>query len=141
MAGHVVLPGSGREMAPGYTVKLEQDAGGAIAVFEADHPPGSPGPPRHTHRSYDEAFYVLSGTMAFDIDGELRECSAGTFVWVPHGATHAFHNPTDEPATVLVVVTAAAIPLVESFLALARGGPPDPDEARALMARYDTVLG
>ncbi|MDD7940296.1 cupin domain-containing protein [Actinomycetospora lutea] len=140
MAGNVVFPGSGRAMAPGYEVKLEKGVGGGIAVFEAEHAPGSPGPPRHTHISYDEAFYVLTGTMSFDIDGDHVDCPAGSFVWIPHGAAHAFHNPTTSPASVLVVVTAEAITLVEEFLALATDGPPDIAVARELLARYDTVL-
>jgi len=141
MVGNFVPPGSGRGMAPGYKVKLEKGAGGDIAVFEAEHPPGAPGPPRHMHRSYDEGFYVLNGTMSFSIDNDRFESPAGSFVWIPRGAAHSFQNTSERPATLLVIVTAEAITLVEEFLALARDGPPDPDEARALLAQYDTVLG
>ena len=140
MVGNFVPPGSGRAMAPGYKVKLENGAGGDIAVFEAEHPPGAPGPPRHMHRSYDEGFYVLNGTMSFSVDNDRFESPAGSFVWIPRGAAHSFHNTSERPATLLVIVTAEAITLVEEFLTLARNGPPEPDEARALLAQYDTVL-
>lgn len=47
------------------------------------------GPPPHSH-DWDEAFYVISGTVNFQCGGEHHVCPAGTFVHVPRNTVHAF---------------------------------------------------
>ena len=42
--------------------------------------------PRHLHRSDDEAWYVLEGTLMFEIDGDEVEARAGSAVLAPAGA-------------------------------------------------------
>jgi uncharacterized cupin superfamily protein len=82
-------------------------------MFQGDLAPLSDGPPPHVHRIYDEAFYVLAGSVRFSSDGTSQDCPAGSFVFVPRGSAHGFGNPSAEPASLLVVVTARAIQLVE----------------------------
>jgi quercetin dioxygenase-like cupin family protein len=127
-------------LTPGITAKLEHGAGRSFAVFESEHLPGSPGPPLHVHRAYDEAFYVVSGAMDFSVDGNTDNCPAGSFVWVPRGAAHRFRNTSDEPAKFLVIMTPEAILLIEEFVAMAGKGPPDPAAAQALFARYNSEI-
>ena len=51
-------------------------------------PEGS-GPPPHSH-DWDEAFFVLSGTINFQCDGDSYACTPGTLVHVPRNTVHAF---------------------------------------------------
>ena len=97
-------------------------------------------PPDHLSvgRSTDDGFATFRALWS--VDNDRFESPAGSFVWIPRGAAHSFHNTSERPATLLFIVTAEAITLVEEFLTLARNGPPEPDEARALLAQYDTVL-
>jgi oxalate decarboxylase/phosphoglucose isomerase-like protein (cupin superfamily) len=113
-------------------------------------PPG-PGPGPHLHRAYDEAIYVLDGTATFTLDGAEHVCPAGSFVFIPRGASHGFANPSAEPARILVVATPEAIRMVEELFQLERAGHAgvgagldhaavDPAAVAALYARYDSEL-
>ena len=134
-------PGVGRTFGPGLTAKLEFGQSPDFAVFEGELPPGSDGPPPHVHRIYDEAFYVLAGSVLFTSDGISEECPAGSFVFVARGSAHSFANPATATARVLVVTTPRAIQLVESGEELlAHDGPPDLAALQALFASHDTEL-
>jgi quercetin dioxygenase-like cupin family protein len=63
--------------------------------------PRDAGPPPHSH-AWDEAFYVVSGAIAFEIDGEPVMVHAGDFAYAPAGTVHAFKGASDEPARMLV---------------------------------------
>ena len=73
--------------------------GGVVSIFEEVVQPGI-GPRRHTHREQTEVFHVLSGSVLFEIDGELTEVSAGGAAVVPAGAVHAFKNIGQDVATI-----------------------------------------
>ena len=47
------------------------------------------GPPPHSH-DWDEAFYVLSGEVRFQCDGDAHVCAPGTLVHIPRGRVHGF---------------------------------------------------
>lgn len=47
------------------------------------------GPPPHSH-DWDEAFYILEGTVNFLANGDKHQLSAGAFVQIPAGTVHAF---------------------------------------------------
>ncbi len=108
--------------------------------MDVEHPPGDPGAPPHRHNSYDEAFYVLDGVMTFRVGDDWRDMESGTFLWVPRGTVHGFHNRTGAPARVLVVATPQVVPLVREARAMMAAGPPDPDAGRAIFARHDSEL-
>jgi mannose-6-phosphate isomerase-like protein (cupin superfamily) len=65
--------------------------------------PGAEGPPAHAHRDEDDSFYVLSGELTFDVDGESVVAGPGTFVLVPPGVVHTFANRTAEPVELVNV--------------------------------------
>jgi len=65
--------------------------------------PGADGPPAHAHQGEDDAFYILSGELSFEVAGEALTASPGTFVLVPPGAVHTFANRTGEPVEMLNV--------------------------------------
>jgi quercetin dioxygenase-like cupin family protein len=151
MSGYVVPPGGGRSFGPGISVKVEHGASPDFAVFESVVPPMWPGPGPHLHRSYDEAVYILDGTVVFTLDGAEHICPAGSFVFIPRGCSHGFANRSAEPARILPVTTPGAIRLVEELFQLERAGQPgaqadldhaavDPATVAALYARYDSEL-
>jgi quercetin dioxygenase-like cupin family protein len=117
-------------------VLLKPGRAEGFAVFVNHFPPMGGGPPAHHHNSYDEAFYVLSGEMEFCVDGETARVSAGSMAFVPRGATHAFRNPTSDPAHLLVVTTPEAVDLIVRMPEGARS----PETMRALFAEHDSQI-
>ena len=105
MSAYALPPGGGRIFGPGIQAKVEYDQSDDFAVFESALPPAWDGPPPHLHRAYDEAFYVIDGSVAFSLDGTTTDCPAGSFVFVPRGAAHGFGNPTPVPARILVITS------------------------------------
>jgi quercetin dioxygenase-like cupin family protein len=61
---------------------------GSYEIFHQAGAEGS-GPPPHSH-PWDEAFYVLSGEIAFGVEDKDMIGTAGTLVHVPAGTTHWF---------------------------------------------------
>lgn len=131
-----------------YTFKsTAADTGGRLTMWEAVVPPGA-GPPPHAHRHQDEAYYVLEGELEVLNGDATFTARAGSFVFIPRGAVHAFRNRSDAPSRMLIWMTPAGF---EDFLFFvgqpAQAGqpapPPAPDEiARsiALAPRYGLEL-
>jgi mannose-6-phosphate isomerase-like protein (cupin superfamily) len=69
-----------------------------------DVKPG-PGVLAHMHRREDETFYVVGGTVEFQIDGVRHVTPKGTTVYVPRGTFHGFHAVGGEAAQVLSIHT------------------------------------
>ena len=145
--GIVVQPGDGRTISLGsvglVTMKAERaDSNGHVSAYEFMLPAATTGPPLHLHRSWDEAFFVLEGTMSFIVDGVVSSAPAGTFVFVPRGVEHTFWNESDEPARQLTVFTPSGIE--DYFDALradmARGVDASLESAIALMEVHDMVV-
>ena len=85
--GRTLMVAGGR-----YTIKASgEDTGGAYALIEMFLPPGS-GPPPHLHEREEESFYILEGTLLFQVGDETLTAEAGTFVKTPRGISHAFKN-------------------------------------------------
>lgn len=59
------------------------------------------GSPPHIHRREDESFFIQSGELQFQIDGQTVVATAGTFVYSPKGQMHMFTNLSDRPARML----------------------------------------
>jgi quercetin dioxygenase-like cupin family protein len=69
---------------------------------------GERGPDLHLHREHTDAFYVLSGTLTYNLgpEGEREvRAPAGTVVVVPPSVAHAFRNDEPEDAVFLNVHT------------------------------------
>ncbi|GAA1577453.1 hypothetical protein GCM10009804_37540 [Kribbella hippodromi] len=62
--------------------------------------------PLHVHHTDDEAWYVLSGTLRLNIDGEFYDVPAGSGIVGPRGVPHTFGNPSEEPARYVLVMSA-----------------------------------
>jgi uncharacterized cupin superfamily protein len=67
--------------------------------------PGRPIAGLHLHRSDDEAWIVLEGTLGFRVGDEEREVAAGGSVLVERGTPHSYWNAAAEPARYLLVMT------------------------------------
>ena len=61
---------------------------GSYEILHQAGPEGS-GPPPHSH-TWDEAFYVLAGEIAFGVEDRDTVGTAGTLVHVPANTTHWF---------------------------------------------------
>ena len=74
---------------------LATDTGGRIAVWEQLLPHLS-SPPMHVHHHDDEAWYVLEGSVTFQVADSTWTADAGTFVWAPRALAHTFRvdSPT-----------------------------------------------
>lgn len=87
------------------TVKADgEQTGGRFAVVE-EVGQLSEGTPFHRHSEDDETFYVLEGELAFYFEGgQAVPAPAGSFVYIPGGAAHAF-RVCSETARYLIITT------------------------------------
>ncbi len=73
---------------------------GGYFLTHALVPPGG-GPPAHTHTREEEAFYVIRGELTFLAGDEEVTAGPGTFVNIPRGMKHRFHNAGNEEAEMI----------------------------------------
>jgi quercetin dioxygenase-like cupin family protein len=80
------------------------ETAGSFSLWEAVVPPGAGAPP-HTHAHEDEAFYVLSGELVIEVEGESapRRVAPGGFFFGARGRRHALRNLGDKPARMLIL--------------------------------------
>ena len=107
-AGVIVLrPGEGRHYpcGPMQSVFLadgqETDDRYSVSIWWVD--PGKTGPGAHSHEANEELFYVIEGTMTFQVGEDQVDAVAGTFLRIPAGVKHDFHNRTARHAAVFNV--------------------------------------
>jgi hypothetical protein len=74
-----------------------EQSGGAVAVVVNAVPAEFDGPPLHSHE-FDETFYVLDGTLTFQLNEELTTATRGELVFAPRGTAHTFANLSGAPA-------------------------------------------
>jgi mannose-6-phosphate isomerase-like protein (cupin superfamily) len=77
--------------------------------------PGRPIAGLHLHRSDDEAWFVLTGRLGFQIDDERVEVAAGDSILVPRGTRHSYWNASSEPARYLLVMTPRIHQLIQAL--------------------------
>ena len=73
---------------------------GGFSLLEVELPKGSGAPPHH--HPWDEAYYLVSGRLEFQLGMDTIAMSAGDFIYAPGGTVHSFTGASDEPATMLV---------------------------------------
>ena len=80
------------------------ETGGSFSLWEDVVPPGAGAPP-HTHTREDEAFYVLSGEILIEFEGEPapRRVGPGGFFFGARHRRHAYRNVGEEPARLLIL--------------------------------------
>lgn len=65
--------------------------GDDLSVIEERVPPGA-GEARHRHRRARQFFYVLSGEVVLEMEGESHRLGPGQGLHVPPGAAHQLRN-------------------------------------------------
>ena len=119
------------------------ETGGSFSLWEAVVPPGAGAPP-HTHTREDEAFYVLSGEIQFEFEGELapHRVGPGGFFFGARGRRHAIRNVGDKPARMLVL-SAPSCGLDQMFGELdaaTAAGMPEFGKLAAIAAKYGVTI-
>lgn len=103
----ILSDGQGRPVSLfGNTLMVKADSeqtGGAYALIEYNVAPHFQGTPLHIQHNEDEAFYILDGTLTFQLDDRRIEAPVGSYVFIPRGLVHAWWNASDVSARFLVI--------------------------------------
>lgn len=67
----------------------DENTNGSFSMVEERIPEGQ-SPPLHVHQSDDEMFYVLDGTVTFEVGGERFTATDGSTVFAPYGLPHSY---------------------------------------------------
>ncbi|WP_028924452.1 cupin domain-containing protein [Pseudonocardia acaciae] len=114
-----------------------------VAIGELSVPAGFAGPPPHVHHDFDEALYVISGTLAM-VRGrdEPVPVPTGGLILAPRGVRHTFANPGDRPTRVLGIWTpGGALSFMSDIgAALSATGPPDPELLAGIYRRHNSEI-
>jgi quercetin dioxygenase-like cupin family protein len=105
MQPYALKAGEGRTYNYGVdtTVKVgELNPGRGAAVIEYTTRKGEE-PPRHTHPTEDELFYVLEGEVTFHCGGEDFEVETGGMMVLPQGIQHGYTIRSDGDVRLLVI--------------------------------------
>ena len=60
-------------------------------------PPGAGSPGGMHFHDVDQIFYILSGTMSIEVEGQRHDCSGGSLIVFPAGIHHRNWNEGAEP--------------------------------------------
>jgi len=93
--------------------------------------------PLHKHNNDDEAWYVLEGTLGFQIGEQQLVANAGQAVVVPRGVPHTYWNPKPEQAKYLIMMTAKIQSLIDGIHNATQR---DHETMKALFYMYDSEL-
>jgi mannose-6-phosphate isomerase-like protein (cupin superfamily) len=131
----VVGPGEGEMVSPtGPVIKAPSELSrDAFTVVEGHLPPGENGPPMHLHRSHDESFYVVEGTLTVLTTGSEEELGKGGYVFFPHGTPHTLANRSAAPVRYLAIASGG----LDQFARELRAAEDDAAR-RAVLERWDT---
>lgn len=73
-----------------FTIKAHaEDTGGEFAAMEV-HMPSGAAPPLHIHHNETEINYLIEGELRYRCGETVRDCGAGSFIYLPKGVPHAF---------------------------------------------------
>ena len=120
-----------------------EDTAGQLAIVEITEPPGAEAP-LHVHHREDESFWVLEGTVSFQVEGLTFDAVAGDFVFGPRDVPHAY-KVGEAGCRMLFVLTpggfegaimAMSTPARERRLPPASEQPPDMTGLEARIASY-----
>lgn len=110
--------------------------GGEFGLYRIDMPPKGSGPATHFHKTMSESFFILSGTIRLFNGDRWIDATPGDFLYVPVGGLHAFHNGSNEPASMLLLFSPGA-PREGYFEGLADLAGMDAEERREFFLLHD----
>jgi mannose-6-phosphate isomerase-like protein (cupin superfamily) len=78
-----------------------------VAITHREMPPGSGGKGGygHRHKTQEEIYFVISGTLEFKLDDEVLEVEGGTAVRVPPHVVRSVWNEGPGDAELLIIST------------------------------------
>ena len=56
----------------------------------------------HIHHNFEETFYLLEGELDIEVGNEAKRLGPGSLIRIPAGVRHAYTNPHEQPARMLV---------------------------------------
>jgi len=100
------------------------------------------GPGPHFHRTMEESFYVLYGSINIYDGRQWVSAAPGDFVHVPFGGIHGFRNESGEPASMLINFAPGAPreSYFEEMAKFARDGRPSDEEMAAFYRLHDQFM-
>lgn len=119
-----------------------EQTGGTLAAIECAVPAGGHGPTLHYHAHTDDLFSVLEGTLALTVDGDERQATAGSSVFIPRGVAHRFANASGETVRFLSIVSPAGFERYFDAVAealAANGEVFDPKLIATIGASFDSI--
>src|ERR671928_1483716 len=90
-----------------FTQRLfDRDSGASTCQINCIKTPAGGGSPAGMHvHDVDQIFYVLSGTMSIEIEGQQHDCGPGSLIVFPAGVPHRNWNDGPEPTVHLAFNT------------------------------------
>ncbi len=73
-----------------------------LSVIEEFMPPGS-AEIRHYHQHAQQFFYILTGEVLMEVDGQNTLIPAGSGIRIPPGMRYQIRNPSSGPVRFLVI--------------------------------------
>jgi quercetin dioxygenase-like cupin family protein len=140
--GIVVLPNAGKsmQMRPGETLifkAVSAETDGAYTLIEVIDEPQE-GPSLHLHRREDKSFYILEGTVAFQIGDRTLVATAGCFIQAPKGVPHGYKNIGTTPGKMLLLFVPAGIEtFFEDFAKLTAAGTVDEASIMSVAKKHE----
>lgn len=121
---------------------------GAWSLVELTEQPGYK-TPMHRHRSWDESFYVLEGTLTAKVADSVYTLPAGSYILIPRGTPHGQANLESVPVKLLLSITPSGFERhIKDRVELFKTVKPDRsefpmkmDSLRKKNARYIEILG
>jgi quercetin dioxygenase-like cupin family protein len=111
------------------------DAGGRLALVQHLFPPRALAAPLHRHHREDEYSYVLYGHIGAVLGDDEVVAGPGDLIFKPRDQWHTFWNASDEPASVLELISPAGLEqLFRQLDGLAE--PPTAEQVGRLAAPY-----
>jgi mannose-6-phosphate isomerase-like protein (cupin superfamily) len=113
------------------------DSHGGFSLVEHPMAPRALAAPLHRHSREDEYGFVLSGKIGALLGDDVVFGAAGDLIFKPRGQWHTFWNATDEPASILEIISPAGFEkYFEDLIEPVAAGKPDPTVMGAIAERY-----
>ena len=115
------------------------DTSGTYAALEYLAAPGA-GAALHSHSREEESFYIIEGSLTFQLGADILRAGPGDFVRIPVGLRHAFANEGATPARALIVLVPAGLEQffvdLDELLTNSADTGPTPEALEALNRSY-----